>query len=93
MCRFRSLRCYLRSWRIDAIDVNYKSEYFREEIKNTGEYFRRIKHTNPKEIRDYVSLFYTVTKEEAFLGIRGKRIYDTSEDKYASLYVVVGIRK
>ena len=73
--------------------LNPKSEYFREEIKKPGDYFRRIKNTNPKEIRDYISQSYAITKEENFLGIRGKHIFDTDEERYASLYVVVGIEK
>jgi len=73
--------------------LNPKSEYFRQEIKKASDYFRRIKHTDPKEIRDYISQFYTITKEEKFLGIRGKRIFDSDEERYASLYVVIGIRK
>jgi len=32
--------------------LNPKSEYFREEIKKPGDYFKRIKQTNLKEIRD-----------------------------------------
>jgi len=59
--------------------LNPKSEYFREEIKKPGDYFKRIKHTNLKEIRDYISLFYTIAKEEKFLGIRGNNIFDTDD--------------
>lgn len=79
--------------KILAMMLNPKSEYFREEIKKPGDYFRRIKHTNLKEIRDYISQFYTVIKEEKFLDIRGKRIFGTGEKRYASLYMVVGIKK
>jgi len=35
--------------------LNPKSEYFRQEIKKPGDYFSGIKHTDPKEIRDYIS--------------------------------------
>jgi len=73
--------------------LNPKSEYFRQEIRKPGDYFRRIKHANLEEIREYVSKFYAITKEEKFLGIRGKQIFDTNEERYASLYVVVGVRK
>lgn len=71
--------------------INPKSEYFREEIKKPGDYFKRIKHYNLKEIRDYISLFYTIIKEENFLGIRGNHVFDTDDERYASLYVIVGI--
>jgi len=73
--------------------LNPKSEYFREEIEKPDAYFKRIKHADPREIKDYLSRFYTITKEENFLGISGKRVFDTGEARYASLYVVVGLRK
>ena len=73
--------------------LNPKSEYFREETEKPSAYFKRIKHTNPKEIRDYISQFYTLIKEEYFLGIKGKRIFDTDKEENASLYVVVSLRK
>lgn len=73
--------------------LNPKSEYFREEIKKPGDYFRRIKHTNLKEIRDYISLFYSIIKEENFLGIRRGQIFDTDDVRFAVLYVIVGIKR
>jgi ubiquinone/menaquinone biosynthesis C-methylase UbiE len=73
--------------------LNPESEYFREETKKPGDYFRRIKHTNLEEFRDLISHFYAITKEEKFLGIRGHHIFDTSDERYATLYVIIGIRK
>jgi len=79
--------------KILAMMLNPDSEYFKEEIKKPDDYFRRIKHTNLKEIRDYISQFYTVTKEEYFLGIRGQHIFGTNNNRHASLYVAVGTKK
>lgn len=79
--------------KILAMMLNPKSEYFKQEIKKPDDYFRRIKHTNLKEIRDYISQFYPITKEDYFLGIKGQHIFDTDDERYASLYVVVGIKK
>jgi ubiquinone/menaquinone biosynthesis C-methylase UbiE len=76
-----------------AMILNPKSEYFKEEVKKPDDYFREIKHTNLEEIRDYISQFYTIIKEENFLGIRGRHIFDTNNERYASLYVVVGIKR
>jgi ubiquinone/menaquinone biosynthesis C-methylase UbiE len=73
--------------------LNPCSEYFKEEIKKPDDYFRRIKHIDLKEIRNYISQFYTIIKEENFLGITGRRIFDTSDERYASLYVVTGIKR
>jgi hypothetical protein len=33
-----------------------------------------------------------IVKEEKFLGIRGNHIFNTDDERYASLYVIVGIK-
>ena len=70
--------------------LNPESEYFHEHFQREDSYFRRIRHTNLREIRDYTSRFYEITKEEYFLGIRNQQIFDTDEKGAASLYVIVG---
>ena len=88
------------AWRVTKLDgkilvmvLNPESEYFKEHIQKEGSYFRKVKHTNYREIRNYISRFYNIMKEEYFLGIRGKQIFDMSNRRFASLYVVVGKRK
>jgi ubiquinone/menaquinone biosynthesis C-methylase UbiE len=73
--------------------LNPESEYFREEMETPEAYYKRIKHVDPREVKDHLSRFYTITKEEKFLGIKGKRVFDTDETRYAGLHVVAGIRK
>ncbi|MHA2428746.1 MAG: class I SAM-dependent methyltransferase [Candidatus Hermodarchaeia archaeon] len=73
--------------------LNPSSEYFRENVQRPGDYFQRIKHTNTKEIREYVSRFYVISKEEFFLGIQGEQVFETDDENLASLYVLVGIKK
>jgi ubiquinone/menaquinone biosynthesis C-methylase UbiE len=73
--------------------LNPHSEYFRENVRRPGDYFQRIKHTNTKEIREYVSRFYVIRKEELFLGIQGEQVFETDDENLASLYVLVGIKK
>jgi hypothetical protein len=70
--------------------LNPESEYFHEQTVDKDSYFRNVKHTNLKEIKDYISQFYHVIKEEYFLGIIANEIFETSDKKYASLYAVVG---
>ncbi len=79
--------------KILAMMLNPESEYFKEGIKKPGDYFKRVKHMNPEEIGAHISHFYAITKEEYFLGIRSQNIFDTGDKRYASLYVVVGIKK
>ena len=73
--------------------LNPESEYFREEMEKPEAYYKRIKHVDPREIKDHLSRFYTITKEVKFLGIKGKRVFDTDETRYAGLHVVAGIKK
>ena len=79
--------------KIVVMMLNTKSEYFRENVKRPGDYFQKIKHTNTKEIQDYASRFYVISKEELFLGIQGQRVFETDDENLASLYVLVGIKK
>jgi ubiquinone/menaquinone biosynthesis C-methylase UbiE len=79
--------------KILAMMLNPKSEYFREESKKRGDYFRRIKNINLKEIRDNISRFYTIIKEENILGIKDKKVFNSANERYTSLYVVIGIKK
>lgn len=70
--------------------LNPGSEYFHEHFQREDSYFRRIRHTNLREIREYIAEFYQITKEEYFLGIRSQQIFDTSDRRFAGLYVIVG---
>jgi len=70
--------------------LNPQSKYFHEHIQRQGSYFKKVRHTNIKEIRDYISGLYHIIKEEYFLGIKGQEVFDTSERRFASLYIIVG---
>ncbi len=72
--------------------LNPESEYFNEHFQRINSYFRRIKRTDLKEVQEYISGFYQIIKEEYFLGIDNEKIFDTSDKKYASLYVIVGTK-
>ncbi len=73
--------------------LNPESEYFQKQLQGKGSYFNKIKHTNLREIKNYISKFYEITKDDYFLGIRGQQIFDTVDKKFASLYVIVGKKK
>jgi ubiquinone/menaquinone biosynthesis C-methylase UbiE len=74
-----------------AMVLNPESGYFRSHMRKPSSYFKKIKHTNPKEIEKYISKFFTVTGEY-FLGIRGQEIFNTCDRGLAALYVVKGIK-
>ena len=73
--------------------LNPESEYFKEHAQRESSYFRRVRNTNIGEIRDYISGFYKIAGEGYFLGIRGQEVFESSDKKYASLYVIVGQKK
>lgn len=73
--------------------LNPQSEYFKENVQIPGDYFKRIKHTNLKELRDYISRLYSISKEEYVLGIKGQQVFETDDEALTSLYVIVGIKK
>jgi ubiquinone/menaquinone biosynthesis C-methylase UbiE len=73
-----------------VIMLNPESRYFREQTEDKDSYFRKILQPDPMEIRDYISAFYYITREEYFLGISGRDVFDSSDKEYASLYAVTG---
>jgi len=52
---------------------------------------RQRKHQNLSEISDYISVFFKISTHY-FLGIDRDRIFNTSDIKYASLFVLTGIK-
>jgi len=71
--------------------LNPESLYFKSHFKERGSYFRKIKHQKLSEISDNVGRLFKVSTHY-FLGIDGLRIFDTSDIKYASLFVLTGIK-
>jgi ubiquinone/menaquinone biosynthesis C-methylase UbiE len=72
--------------------LNPESQYFHEQSENKDSYFRRALHRDVSEVRDYISEFYAIIKEEYFLGIRGKEVFETRDKNFAAMYAVVGKR-
>ncbi|MCP8305202.1 MAG: class I SAM-dependent methyltransferase, partial [archaeon] len=72
--------------------LNPESGYFKSRSQKEGSYFRRMKHRNLREIRDYLAKFFQV-EEHYFLGIYGERVFDTEGRRYASLFVIKGAKK
>jgi ubiquinone/menaquinone biosynthesis C-methylase UbiE len=74
-----------------AMILNPESQYFQRHYVKKDSYFRRIKHRNPSEISDYFGGDFDISTHY-FLGIDDKKIFNTSDKKFASLYVVVGTK-
>ena len=74
-------RAIQEAWRVTkpngkllVMMLNPESEYFHEHMQREDSYFKRIKHVDIREMRDYISRYYQVTKAEYFLGIKQQPI-------------------
>ncbi len=74
-----------------AMMLNPESEYFKSHIKKEGSYFRKVQ-SEPKAIEKHMKKYFS-TESEYFLGIKGKKVFDSNDPDLASLYVVTGIKK
>lgn len=73
--------------------LNPKSRYFRDEYADVNSYIRKnIKHTDTKEIKAFTTQYFFIEAEEYFLGIKDGKIFDSSNPKLASLFVLEGIK-
>jgi len=75
-----------------AMVLNPESGYFKIHYSKESSYFRRMKHKNLEEMVDYIEQRFNV-QTHYFLGIDGERIFDTQNKRYASLFVIKGIKK
>ena len=74
-----------------AMMLNPKSEYFKSHVEREGSYFRKIR-SQPKTIERHMKEHFS-TEGQYFLGIEGKKIFDTTNPKKASLYIVRGVKQ
>lgn len=68
--------------------LNPESEYFHEHAQRKGSYFRRMRQADLEKVRDFISKFYDIYREEYFLGIKNEHAFSTSDKRFASLYVI-----
>lgn len=71
--------------------LNPESEYFKSHVSKENSYFRRIRHTNLKDVKNYISKFFDAS-EEYFLEIKNQEVFTTNK-KASALYVAKGIKK
>lgn len=72
--------------------LNPESEYFQTHVRKPGDYFRRIKHTDVEGAAAYIGRFFKV-ETGYLLGVRGEEIFDSTDPRWAALYVIRGIKK
>ena len=71
--------------------LNPESEYFKDHVRKEDSYFRKIRHTNLKEIEHYIQKSF-VASGKYFPGIQGSDVFDTNDKSLSALYVVKGIK-
>ena len=74
-----------------VMTLNPESEYFKNHVQKEDSYFRKIKHTNLKEIERYIQKIF-VASGEYFLGIQGVDVFDANDKSLAALYAIKGIK-
>jgi ubiquinone/menaquinone biosynthesis C-methylase UbiE len=71
--------------------LNPESQYFKEHVRKEDSYFRKMKHTNLKEIELCIQKLFSASGQY-FLGIQGVNVFDTNDKSLAALYVIKGIK-
>jgi len=74
-----------------VMTLNPESKYFKDHVQNEDSYFRKIKHTNLKEIERCIQKLF-VASGEYFLGIQGVDVFDNNDKSLAALYIIKGIK-
>jgi len=75
-----------------AMLLNPECEFFREKTKHSNSYINRIKHTDLRQIERTIAAYF-YTQREYFLGISGRKIFESQAPNLASLYVVKGKKR
>jgi ubiquinone/menaquinone biosynthesis C-methylase UbiE len=74
-----------------VMTLNPESKYFKDHVQKEDSYFRKIKHTNLKEIERCIQKLF-VASGEYFLGLQGVDVFDTKDKSLAALYTIKGIK-
>lgn len=72
--------------------LNPESNYFKQEYDDEDSYIRKnIKHVDVEKIGEFISHYFFL-ESEYFLGIKNGEVFDTIDSKYASLYIINGVK-
>lgn len=85
-------RILRRDGKLIAMLLNPESEFFRQKSKDKDSYVNMIKHVSLARIKSDIGKRFS-TREEYYLGIRGKEIFKSKNPGSAGLYIIEGVRK
>lgn len=77
--------------RLLAMLLNPQSEFFREKTKKPDSYINKIRHMDLMEIEKTIAEYFSF-ETEYILGIKGTKIFQSTDCDIASLYVIKGIK-
>ena len=72
--------------------LNPEAEFFKEKTNNPTSYINKIKHTDLTRIERTIAEYFFV-ETEYFLGIKGRKTFESQDPRLASLYVIKGKKK
>jgi ubiquinone/menaquinone biosynthesis C-methylase UbiE len=72
--------------------LNPESVFFRDRIRNTSSYVRKIRHKDINAIERMIAGKFQV-QTEYFLGVKGENIFESRDAADAALFIIRGIRK
>lgn len=75
-----------------AMLLNPESSFFKEKYQDANSYIQKIKHLNIHPIEATIVEKFEV-KTKYFLGIKGKNLFESQNQKEASLYIIKGIKR
>jgi ubiquinone/menaquinone biosynthesis C-methylase UbiE len=68
--------------------LNPRSHFYKEKRKDSKSYVNKIKHVQLDVMEKTISRIFLLEKTEYYLGIKGTRIFDSKNPRYASLYCI-----
>jgi len=75
-----------------AMLLNPASAFYRNKLRNSRSYVRKIRHSDLKEIEVAITREFTV-QTEYFLGVNGSIVFESRDPARAALYIIQGVGK
>ena len=73
---------------------NFNSWYFQKEFAEADSYFEsKIQHLDNIELEETIANHFKIISLNLELGIKGEEVFDTTDPKWASLYVITAVKK
>lgn len=73
---------------------NFKSWYFQKEHAESNSYFEsKIEHFDNTKLNEIISKQFKISSVTLELGIKGEEIFESSDPKWASLYVIFATKR